>query len=375
MSIPSATPILFILSLLTAFLSPLVSSSVFTPILFYSLLLPPRLLVRWFDTPDFYREFYHQPFLFSPDFQLNHLPYQTVRSSPTAPYLEYLLLCMFYHSTMSDGEAQATGSGTKAGPGARSNRDWDEVGSENPSDEDQSTDLPEPGSFSIFCPVAPLEKRGDFDGWFTAIEKSLRPNLHRLLDATIKRPRRDSPNAEKWMQLSLKVRAWLASKMDAKVVQEIMAQGGRVTFADEFMTETRKVMRDEGHTALSAAILRLVRTTRSEFNSTEEFINALEYRYKVTIDLKGQVPPYTALIIMFQELRSVSGFETIINIWNGELCRVKDPAANITYADFLAYGSAVVTEARGQLLLTWPPNLPGPTVYEDRINQQVYSMF
>ncbi|KAJ6191074.1 hypothetical protein N7519_001095 [Penicillium mononematosum] len=252
---------------------------------------------------------------------------------------------------MGDREVQATGpTGIKAGADARSNSDWDEVASENPTEEDQSTDLPEPGSFTIFCPIVPLEKRGDFDEWFTAIEKSLRPNLHRLLDATIKRPARDTPNAEKWMQLSMHLRSWLASKMDAEV------------------------MRDGGRTALSAAILRLIGTTRSEFHSTEEFINALEYRYKVTVDLKGQIPPYTALIIMFQELRSMSGFERIINTWNGQLCRVKDPAVNITYADFLAYGSAVMTEARGQLL-TWPPNLPGPVIYGDRTNPQIYSMF
>ncbi|KAJ5466109.1 hypothetical protein N7530_009896 [Penicillium desertorum] len=78
---------------------------------------------------------------------------------------------------------------------------------------------------------------------------------------------------------------------------------------------------------------------------------------------------------MFLELRSVPGFETIINIWHGHLCRVKDPAAKIAYADFLAYGSAVVTEARGQRLLTRPPNLPGSVVYGDRTNPQVYLMF
>ena len=129
------------------------------------------------------------------------------------------------------------------------------------------------------------------------------------------------------------------------------------------MTETRKVMRDGGHTALSAAILRLIRTTRSGFNTAEEFINTLDYRYKITDDLKGQIPPYTALIIMFQKLRSVPVFEMVLNIWNDELCGVKDPAVNISYADFLAHCSAAVTEARGQLLLNWPPILAVPIIY------------
>ena len=76
---------------------------------------------------------------------------------------------------MGDREAQAMDpTGTKAGPDAQSNSDWDEVGSENPTEEDQSADLPELGSFIIFCPVAPLSKRADFDRWLTAIEQSLR---------------------------------------------------------------------------------------------------------------------------------------------------------------------------------------------------------
>ncbi|KAF4761862.1 hypothetical protein N7455_003150 [Penicillium solitum] len=53
---------------------------------------------------------------------------------------------------------------------------------------------------------------------------------------------------------------------------------------------------------------------------------------------------------MFQELQSMPGFNTIINIWNGELCLVKDPVAYINSADFLAYSSAIATETRCQRL-------------------------
>ncbi|KAI2686584.1 hypothetical protein DTO012A7_3365 [Penicillium roqueforti] len=167
---------------------------------------------------------------------------------------------------MSDSEAQATGApGTKTNPGARNKRDWDEACLENPADEDQSTHLPELGTFGIFCPLAPLKDRGGFDEWFTAVEQCLRP------------------------------------------------------------------------------------TSLSEFNDPEEFINTLAYRYKVTRELKGNIPPpYTALIMMFQELQYLPRFDTIINIWNGELCLLKDPATTITYGDFLAYSSAMQTEARCQ---------------------------
>lgn len=44
------------------------------------------------------------------------------------------------------------------------------------------------------------------------------------------------------------------------------------------------------------------------------------------------------------------GFNTIINIWNGQVCLVKDPVANINSADFLEYSSAIVTETRCQRL-------------------------
>ncbi|KAJ5961192.1 uncharacterized protein N7479_008342 [Penicillium vulpinum] len=243
---------------------------------------------------------------------------------------------------MSGSDARTTDAACiKVKSGAPSNCDWDEVEFENPTDEDQSTDLPDQCRFEVFF-IEPLKERENFDVWLEGVEQYLRPlTLHHLLDATIKRPFRDSPNAEKWRQLSQQVRAWLTKKMDAKVLQGIMARGGRVTFADEFMAETRKFMLDEGHDVLSAAILKLIKKTRSEFDSPEEFIAALKSRYKLTSDLKGQVPPYTAVIIMFQELQSIPRLGQHIRFWNNELRLVKNPAANITCADFLAFTSAI----------------------------------
>ncbi|KAJ5789230.1 uncharacterized protein N7518_006241 [Penicillium psychrosexuale] len=72
---------------------------------------------------------------------------------------------------------------------------------------------------------------------------------------------------------------------------------------------------------------------------------------------------------MFQELQYLPRFDTIINIWNGELCLVKDPATTITYSDFLAYSSTMQTGARCQAT-------PVSVVHGGWhiLNPQIYSM-
>ncbi|KAJ5385438.1 Shikimate kinase [Penicillium concentricum] len=83
---------------------------------------------------------------------------------------------------MSDSETQATSAaGIKAEPGASSNHEW-----------------------------------------FDAVDKYLRPlNLHRLLDATMKRPVEYGPIAIKWMDLSEQVSLWLIQSMDPTLYQNI----------------------------------------------------------------------------------------------------------------------------------------------------------
>ncbi|KAG0158665.1 hypothetical protein PDIDSM_6184 [Penicillium digitatum] len=101
--------------------------------------------------------------------------------------------------TTSDSTAQPPGvARTQTQPGAPNNRDRGELGFETPAERDQPTDPPEPGNFSIACPVAPFKRGGGFDAWLDTIDKFLRlKNIRPLIDATIARFIQNAPNIEK----------------------------------------------------------------------------------------------------------------------------------------------------------------------------------
>jgi hypothetical protein len=90
------------------------------------------------------------------------------------------------------------------GAGAPDDRNWDEVEDAIFTAGDQGDDLPAIGSFMLYKLEPPLKHKEDFDKWYDGIVKILRGHgLHRLIDKSIERPVRSSPNAQIWMKLSM----------------------------------------------------------------------------------------------------------------------------------------------------------------------------
>ncbi|KAJ5456911.1 hypothetical protein N7530_012185 [Penicillium desertorum] len=71
---------------------------------------------------------------------------------------------------------------------------------------------------------------------------------------------------------------------------EINARGNSIDFADELLAEIKKHIKG-GHGALKAAVNSFKELARNQFTTSEEFIDALKFRYKAICDLNGDPPP------------------------------------------------------------------------------------
>jgi hypothetical protein len=107
------------------------------------------------------------------------------------------------------------------------------------------------------------------------------------------------------------------------------------------MEGLKKHMQGERHGALKIAMTDFHQTTRSQFSTSEQFVNALKCRYHRLADLQGGIPPFYALHIMFSELMEVSELKTFILAKDDELNAVRNPVEDITSADFYRYSREI----------------------------------
>ncbi|KAJ5284839.1 hypothetical protein N7524_000145 [Penicillium chrysogenum] len=140
-----------------------------------------------------------------------------------------------------------------------------------------------------------------------------------------------------WVELSMQVATWLAHCIDPEVVQDITSTGERTTLADDFMHQCKLHMRGEGHGALSAAIIPFVNTKRTEFSTAGEFIDAVKQRYRTANNLKADISPYVATVIMASQLQEIPELRILIEIRDYEMRKIKDPAKEISVNDFFKY--------------------------------------
>ncbi|KAJ5971708.1 uncharacterized protein N7479_001626 [Penicillium vulpinum] len=63
-------------------------------------------------------------------------------------------------------------------------------------------------------------------------------------------------------------------------------RSGDIRWADTFMRECKRYFKGEGHAAITVAKIKFFRTRRTDFNTIEEFINAVKDRYMAAYDLK-----------------------------------------------------------------------------------------
>ncbi|KAJ5971829.1 uncharacterized protein N7479_001747 [Penicillium vulpinum] len=226
------------------------------------------------------------------------------------------------------------------GPGAAIGKNWDAIEDtdQTTASGDQSNGLPEIGSFVLYKIEPPLKEKEDFDEWYDTVTRILEGHsLHRLIDKNIERPDTDSEDAEKWMKLSIQVRAWLRHSIDSDVVKDITSTGQRTKWADDFMYQCKLQMRGEGHGALGAAMLRFLRTKRDEFSTNSEFITGLKSRYITANELKAGLSPYLAIVMMVDQLQEIPELRASIDIKENELKTIKDPATTMTVSDFFTY--------------------------------------
>ncbi|KAJ5406820.1 hypothetical protein N7465_008104 [Penicillium sp. CMV-2018d] len=206
------------------------------------------------------------------------------------------------------------------------NRNW--YDEEDITPDDQSVGLPEIGTFTLFMITPPPKHKVDLDNWLDKVEKILEShNLHNLIKKDVLWPHRDSENGQKWKTISK---------------QELNSRGNKMSFADEFVDELKKLMKGEGHGALKAAMTKYRTISRSQYSTIEEYITAMKKTYKTLSDLKSRLVPYFALQAMLIELSDVPELESFIVLKDNELNAIKDPVETIRVIDFHQYCTAIL---------------------------------
>ena len=90
-----------------------------------------------------------------------------------------------------------------------------------------------------------LNNLWDFQTWLRTITSALKHvDLDRLIDLNLRRPKRDSPNADRWYRSSHLVKNWMAEIISVDLQRRINAQTEKeLRFADEFLAPMMKIFK------------------------------------------------------------------------------------------------------------------------------------
>lgn len=232
-------------------------------------------------------------------------------------------------------------NGTKGSPGAPRDRNWYQVAV------DQATGLPDVDPVVLPKVLPRLENAEDFEDWYDEVVSILTDhNLQLLVDASLPRPARSDPTRQQWHELSCQVAKWLELSVSNEFYLEIRGYGNDVYLADAFMASTKKHFSGKQHRVLKPAMMRFINTRRADFDSTSEFISALEDRFSVANARGAMFTPYLALCIMLGELSTVLALEAFIDLREKELFAVSDPQLSITEARFHESCSTIINHVK-----------------------------
>lgn len=122
-------------------------------------------------------------------------------------------------------------------------REW--KNQEISSTEDQSTNLPELGDYTLYRFAKDLTDPTDFELWLKATKSTLEGiGLDRLINLSLKRPLRDSPDGDKWYRTSRLVKNWMADNISLDLCSRIMGQSeDDLIFADEFIFTMKQLFK------------------------------------------------------------------------------------------------------------------------------------
>lgn len=189
------------------------------------------------------------------------------------------------------------------------NRDWTEL----PETEvvDQAVDLPEITGLVLDKTAQFLENKRDFDAWLNSASLILGTRgLERLIDINVPRPRRDDPNAPRWLKHSRQVQQWLAGNMSNTIFRNIRAQGKRVELADEFVDLAKRVLRDYGPYADIETVSTFLSMNRSDHATTRQFVAFFETQY-TRLESHVDISPYLAMCILLSKLNTEENKEIV----------------------------------------------------------------
>ncbi|CAG7921630.1 unnamed protein product [Penicillium olsonii] len=181
--------------------------------------------------------------------------------------------------------------------------------------ETQAHGLPDIEDTPLLLEEIQLTHFTKFEYWVNDIGRTLATwNLDLLIDITIPRPARDSPEFAAWDSTSRGVRSWIAWNMHVILVGMVDRIHGPSDYADEFMHriqltfhEVRRCMpirRPPPVRRVMAALNKVTQCERDDWPTATAFIHELILLYRDSKRYHLLLHPFLPLTVMFNELQN-----------------------------------------------------------------------
>ncbi|KAJ5383202.1 hypothetical protein N7517_001113 [Penicillium concentricum] len=202
---------------------------------------------------------------------------------------------------------------------------------------DQAFQLPVIECSTLYRFPCALKHPSEYETWRNEIYHTLKiHNLHRLIDSSIERPYKDSPNARNWQQMSIEVRNWIAWNMNPILVRMIVNEQPRAELADEFMAGADAIIRQstsQNPEEVGDVIFKFIGCKRTRFDSARWFVHRLMEYYTHTLNMKLRIPPFVPLLILLSEIEDDVGTD-FVNLRYDRLEEMNNIAVDVTRAYF-----------------------------------------
>ncbi|OQE37651.1 hypothetical protein PENCOP_c009G08430 [Penicillium coprophilum] len=222
------------------------------------------------------------------------------------------------------------------------NRDWSTLlpAEKTNGETDQAFQLPEIDCFTLYQFPCVLKHPSDYETWRSDIHHTLKMHkLHRLIDHSIVRPYKDSPNARRWQQTSIEVRNWIAWNMNPILVRMIVKEQPRAQLADEFMKGADMILRrfnrspPQDPVDVSDVLFKFIGCQRSQYSSGRWFVHRLMEYYTHTLNMKLRIPPFIPLLILLSQIEGDVG-AAFVNLRYEQMERMTNIAEGVSKGYF-----------------------------------------
>jgi hypothetical protein len=177
-----------------------------------------------------------------------------------------------------------------------------------------------------------LDKGEGFQEWWDSMIWMLKGyRLDRLVDSPIPRPVETNKTYQYWFEFSILVSAWLEQSLDMVPKWEMIKSGCSTIFVDGLMKQIRAHCAGEGLTGLGFVMTTFMDAKRDSFNTSEEFVIALQRRFRTYYDLGYIQPPVSALLIMLRELKYIPELDKFIRLRYDAFSKLENPAMAVIF--------------------------------------------